>query len=48
LPSTLRKGADDAYALGFLGDSKPDITNIYDLTALTKVLQQLNLPPVKE
>jgi NitT/TauT family transport system substrate-binding protein len=48
LPATLRKGADDAYALGFLGSSKPDITNIYDLTALKNVLAQLGLPAVKE
>ena len=44
--SSLRKSADDAYALGFLGDKKPDLANIYALDPLNKVLAELQLAPV--
>ena len=44
---SLRKGADDAFALGYLGDKKPDLSGIYDLGPLNKVLQSLNLKPVQ-
>lgn len=48
IASSLKKSAEDAFALGFLGDKKPDLSKIYDLTLLTKVLAQLNLPAIKE
>jgi NitT/TauT family transport system substrate-binding protein len=44
--SSLRKAADDAAELGFL-DKKPDLTNIYDLTLLNKVLRAKSLTEVK-
>jgi NitT/TauT family transport system substrate-binding protein len=46
LPDSLRKGADDAFKLGFLKD-EPDLTNIYALDSLNKVLVSEGLPPVK-
>jgi NitT/TauT family transport system substrate-binding protein len=46
IASSLKKSADDAYALGFL-DTKPDLTNIYDLSLLNKVLREKGLPAVE-
>ncbi|HJU14085.1 MAG TPA: ABC transporter substrate-binding protein [Candidatus Nitrosotalea sp.] len=43
---SLYKAADDAYGLGFLGDKKPDLTNIFDLNLLNDVLSEKNLSPV--
>jgi len=48
IASTLRKSADDAFALGLLGRKKPDVRAIYDLKPLNGVLAGLNLAPVKE
>lgn len=48
IASSLRKSADDAFALGFLGTKKPDLAQIYDLTILNRVLAQLNLAAVNE
>ncbi len=47
LPSTLRKSAHDAYALGFLA-SEPDLRDIYALGTLNKVLAEKGRPPVRE
>lgn len=44
--SSIDKSANDAYSLGFLGDKKPDLSNLFDLTILNKVLQEQNLPTV--
>lgn len=44
--SSIDKSANDAYNLGFLGDKKPDLSNIFDLTILNKVLQKQNLPTI--
>ncbi len=44
--SSIYKSANDAYSLGFLGDKKPDLSNLFDLTILNKVLQKQNLPTV--
>jgi NitT/TauT family transport system substrate-binding protein len=44
--SSIDKSADDAYSLGFLGDKKPDLSNIFDLTILNKVLQEQNLTTI--
>lgn len=47
IASSLKKSADDAFALGFLGDKKPDLATIYDLSILNKVLREKGLPEVK-
>ncbi|HXU95787.1 MAG TPA: ABC transporter substrate-binding protein [Candidatus Nitrosotalea sp.] len=44
--SSIDKAANDAYSLGFLGDTKPDLSNIFDLTILNKVLQEKNLTTI--
>jgi NitT/TauT family transport system substrate-binding protein len=46
IASSLKKSADDAFALGFL-DKKPDLSNLYDLTLLNKVLGERQAPLVK-
>ncbi len=40
---SLVKSADDAYGLGFLGDQKPDLSGIYNLTILNQVLGEKGL-----
>ncbi|MDE1811722.1 MAG: aliphatic sulfonate ABC transporter substrate-binding protein [Thaumarchaeota archaeon] len=44
--SSVITSADSAFDLGFLGDKKPDLSNIFDLTILNKVLQEQNLPVI--
>ena len=44
--SSVDKAANDAYDLGFLGDKKPNLSNIFDLTLLNKVLQEKNLTTI--
>ncbi len=44
--SSVITSADDAFDLGFLGDKKPDLSNIFDLSILNKVLQEQNLPVI--
>ena len=44
--SSIDKSANDAYSLGFLGDKKPDLSNLFDLTILNKVLQEQNLTTI--
>ena len=46
LASTLLISADRAYALGYLGSSKPNLSGIYDLTPLNQVLQGQGLAAV--
>ncbi|HEU5226454.1 MAG TPA: ABC transporter substrate-binding protein [Ktedonobacteraceae bacterium] len=48
LASTLFKAADSAYALGFLGSSKPDLKGIYALGPLNSVLASKGLPKVAD
>ncbi len=43
---SLYKSADDAYNLGFLGNQKPDLSNIFDLKILNEVLQEKNMPTI--
>jgi NitT/TauT family transport system substrate-binding protein len=43
---SLKKSADDAYALGFL-DKNPDLKSIYELSSLNKVLGEKNLTEVR-
>ena len=40
LPDTLYTSADYAFELGFLGDNKPDLKGIFDLTLLNEVLKE--------
>jgi NitT/TauT family transport system substrate-binding protein len=40
---SLYKSANNAFDLGFLGDKKPDLSNIYDLTLLNQVLNEKKL-----
>ncbi|HJW20645.1 MAG TPA: ABC transporter substrate-binding protein [Candidatus Nitrosotalea sp.] len=44
--SSVITSADNAFDLGFLGDKKPDLSNIFDLSVLNKVLQEQNLPVI--
>ncbi|MGN6348436.1 MAG: ABC transporter substrate-binding protein, partial [Candidatus Nitrosocosmicus sp.] len=46
---SLFKDANDAYDLGFLakGNARPDLSNIYDLTILNKVLAEKNLTSIE-
>jgi NitT/TauT family transport system substrate-binding protein len=46
IKESLYKSANDAFELGFLGDTKPDLSNIYDLTLLNEVLGEKNLPTI--
>ncbi|MGE0058730.1 MAG: sulfate ABC transporter substrate-binding protein, partial [Dehalococcoidia bacterium] len=46
IASSLKKSADDAFALGFL-EKNPNLSTIYDLTALNKVLKEKQLAEVK-
>lgn len=47
LSSSLSVSADRAFALGFLGKEKPDLSGIYDLSLLNQVLVEKKLPAVK-
>ncbi|HEY6589346.1 MAG TPA: hypothetical protein VIY98_13720, partial [Nitrososphaeraceae archaeon] len=40
------KSAEDAFNVGFLGKSKPDLSNIFDLNILNKVLKEKGLTPI--
>ncbi len=40
IKSSLFESADHAFELGFLGSEKPDLSNIYDLKLLNKVLKE--------
>ena len=44
--NSLYKSADDAYNLGFLGDKKPNLSNIIDLKLLNEVLEEKNLAKI--
>ncbi|MEI7769064.1 MAG: ABC transporter substrate-binding protein [Chloroflexales bacterium] len=46
LAASLFTSADHAFALGFLGDVKPDLSGIYDLGPLNAVLKARGLPEV--
>lgn len=46
LVSTLFKSADSAYALGFLGKSKPDLSSIFSIDQLNAVLSSKGLPKI--
>ena len=46
IQQSLYKSAEDAFNLGFLGKSKPDLSNIFDLNILNKVLKEKGLTPI--
>ena len=43
IPASLRRSADAAFELGFLGDTRPNLEGIYDLRLLNAVLQRKGL-----
>ncbi|MGD1836947.1 MAG: ABC transporter substrate-binding protein [Nitrososphaeraceae archaeon] len=42
IKTSLFKVADDAFDLGYLGKTKPNLTNIFDLTLLNQVINETN------
>jgi NitT/TauT family transport system substrate-binding protein len=48
IASSLFQSAEDAFELGFLGNDEPNLSGIYDLTLLNKILRERNLPEVSE
>jgi sulfonate transport system substrate-binding protein len=44
---SLFQSADDAFEIGFLGNEKPDLSDIYDLTLLNEVLYKKELPEIQ-
>lgn len=48
ITSSLYKSAENAFDIGFLGKTKPNLVGIYDLTLLNKVLKEKGLHPVTE
>lgn len=47
LKESLFSSAESAFSLGFLGTEKPDLSNLYDLTLLNKVLKEKNLQEIE-
>lgn len=48
LASTVKKGADDAFKLGFLGSTPPGLKGLFSLDFLNKALSAAKQGPVKE
>jgi hypothetical protein len=48
IASSLYKSAENAFDIGFLGKTKPNLAGIYDLTLLNKVLKEKGLQSVSE
>jgi len=46
--SSLYQSANAAYDLGFLGNQKPDLGNIFDLGILNQVLEEKKLPTIQQ
>jgi len=46
LAVSVQQQAENAYQLGFLGKTPPNLTGLFDLTILNQVLQQMGLPTV--
>lgn len=46
IKESLIKSANDAYNLGFLGNTRPDLSSIYDLTILNQVLRESGLSQI--
>ena len=48
IKQSLFKSANDAFDIGFLGKTRPDLSGIYDLTLLNEVLKEKGLQTVDE
>ena len=46
IQQSLYKSANDAFNVGFLGKSQPDLSNIFDLNILNKVLKEKGLATI--
>ena len=46
IKNSLFKSANAAFDIGFLGDTRPDLSRIYDLTILNEVLKERGLPQI--
>jgi len=46
LKESLFKSANDAFDIGFLGKTRPDLSEIYDLTILNEVLKERGLQEI--
>jgi NitT/TauT family transport system substrate-binding protein len=46
IKESLFKSADDAFNIGFLGKTRPDLSRIYDLNILNEVLKERGLPEI--
>jgi NitT/TauT family transport system substrate-binding protein len=46
IQQSLYKSANDAFNVGFLGKAKPDLSNIFDLKILNKVLKEEGLATI--
>ena len=46
--SSLIKSADDAFDIGFLGKTRPDLSGIYDLKILNEVLKEKGLEQIQD
>jgi NitT/TauT family transport system substrate-binding protein len=46
IKESLFKSADDAFSIGFLGKTRPDLSRIYDLKILNEVLKERGLPEI--
>lgn len=47
LKESLLQSANDAFEIGFLGNEKPDLSEIYDLVLLNEVLDKKGLPEIQ-
>ena len=47
LKESLFQSANDAFEIGFLGDKRPDLSKIYDLTILNQVLKEKGLAEIQ-
>jgi NitT/TauT family transport system substrate-binding protein len=48
LMESLFRSADDAFDIGFLGKTRPDLSNIYDLTILNEVLKERGIAEITQ
>jgi sulfonate transport system substrate-binding protein len=48
IQSSLIQSANNAFDIGFLGKTRPDLSGIYDLTLLNEVLTERGLKPIAE
>lgn len=48
IASSLLKSADSAFEAGFLGEERPDLSRIYDLSLLNEALQKKGFPAIEK